>query len=40
MEDLAEGELLGQLIKLIYRDEETGVTVNAIILLFGAHDQV
>lgn len=40
MEELEEGELLGQQIKLIYQDEETVITVNAITLLFVAHDQV
>ena len=40
MEDLEEGELLGQQIKLIYQDEETVVTVNAITLLSVVHDQV
>ena len=40
MEVLEKGELLGQLIKLTYQDEETEVTVNAVILLFAVHDQV
>jgi hypothetical protein len=39
-EDLEEGELLGQRIKLIYQDEETVVIVNAVTVLFVAHDQV
>jgi hypothetical protein len=40
MEDLEEGELLGQRIELIYQDEETVVAVNAITLLSVVHDQV
>jgi hypothetical protein len=40
MEDLEEGGLLGQRIKLMCQDEETVVIVNAIALISAAHDQV
>ena len=40
IKDLAEGELLGQRIRLIYQGEATVVVVNAIALVSAEHGGV